>query len=132
MKELPFKKIDAFATNSSAGNPAAAIALSSLDELTASEKLRIAREMKGFVSEVGFIAAKSSTSFDLSYYSSEREVEFCGHATIAILYDLLKSDPELNTQRILKISTKRGILSVENRIESEDAVFVTAPQMQVI
>ena len=50
--------------------------------------LQIAKELKGFVKEVGYVFGTSEGSFDLKYFSSEREVDFCGHATIAIMYDL--------------------------------------------
>jgi len=41
----------------------------------------IARELKGFVNEVGYLCRLDKDLFDLKYYSSEREVDFCGHAT---------------------------------------------------
>ena len=54
MKKLPFKKIDAFATNMSDGNPAGYINLENHVELTTEEMILIAKQLKGFVSEVGF------------------------------------------------------------------------------
>ena len=56
MKKLRFKKIDAFASGSSSGNPAAVIYLDQPDELSDAEMQQIARELKGFVSEVGFVS----------------------------------------------------------------------------
>ena len=66
--------------------------------------------------------------FDLKYYSAEREVDFCGHATIAIMYDLIASGEELRKHDTLTIGTNRGRLTVENRIRSENAVFIMAPK----
>ena len=68
MKILPFKKIDAFATEHSSGNPAGVIYLRPSDELSEEEMLRIARELKGFVSEVGYVRQVERDAFVLRYY----------------------------------------------------------------
>ena len=60
MRTLRFKKIDAFAGSNSNGNPAAVIYLNSLDEISDSEKLQIAKELKGFISEVGFVSPSAN------------------------------------------------------------------------
>jgi PhzF family phenazine biosynthesis protein len=127
MRAYRFKKLDAFASGRSAGNPAGAVYLDSPDEITPEEMQRIARELKGFVSEVGYVWRMDGTTFGLRYYSSEREVEFCGHATIAILYELIKSDHDLLKNDQIHIVTNKGKLVVENRIKTDDAVFITAP-----
>jgi len=127
MKKFKFKKIDAFATQKSDGNPAGMVYLGSLDDITTDEMLRIAKELKGFVSEVGYVWQTDKNTFGLKYYSSEREVDFCGHATIAIMYDLIKNSNELINNKQATIVTNKGNLTVENRIRNEDAVFITAP-----
>ncbi len=127
MKNFKFKKIDAFATRRSAGNPAGYIWLDSKNDISESEMLQIARELKGFVNEVGFIFQSGENRFDLKYYSAEREVDFCGHATIAIMYDLIKNNKELIKHDMLKIWTNKGELEVENRIKNEDSVFIMSP-----
>jgi PhzF family phenazine biosynthesis protein len=127
MKKLIFKKIDAFATDKSTGNPAGAIYLNTEDELNPSEMQRIAAELKGFVNEVGYISRLDDDTFVLKYYSSEREVDFCGHATIAIMYDLLKGNAEIIKKPTINIVTSKGKLLVQNRISDEDAVFISAP-----
>jgi PhzF family phenazine biosynthesis protein len=127
MRAYRFKKLDAFGSGRSAGNPAGAVYLNSPDEITPEGMQRIARELKGFVSEVGYVWRIDGTTFGLRYYSSEREVEFCGHATIAIMYDLLANDKELIGNNLIHIVTNKGRLAVENRIKTNDAVFITAP-----
>ena len=127
MRKLPFKKIDAFASAKSGGNPAGYIALESLSQLTENEMLKTAKELKGFVSEVGFAARTGDTEFDLRYFSSEREVDFCGHATIAIMYDIIKTDPYFHNFETLTIKTKNDLLVVRNRILTEDSVFIMSP-----
>jgi PhzF family phenazine biosynthesis protein len=128
MKEFKFKKIDAFATEKSDGNPAGYIWLNSHSDINEKEMIQIAKELKGLVNEVGYVLRIAEDSFDLKYYSSEREVDFCGHATIAIMYDLIKNDPRLLQLNLLQIKTNRGELKVENRIEKEDAVFIVSPE----
>ena len=128
MRRFRFKKIDAFATNSSGGNPAGAIYLDSLNDMSAEEMQRVAKELQGFVNEVGYLAPLEEGRFRLRYYSSEREVDFCGHATIAIMYDLIKNDKDLLSKKRLTIVTNKGDSVVENRIPEEDAVFITAPE----
>ena len=101
--------------------------LDAFDDITTDEMLRIAKELKGFVSEVGYVRGIDENTFDLKYYSSEREVDFCGHATIAIMYDLIKNSDNLIRKKQINIITSKGNLIVENRIRNEDAVFITAP-----
>jgi PhzF family phenazine biosynthesis protein len=131
MKEYKFKKIDAFATEKSAGNPAGYVLLDSLKEISENEMLHIAKELKGFVSEVGYVARVGLREFDLRYFSSEREVDFCGHATIAILYDLIKTDERLANIPTLTINTNKGTLQVENRIQDMDCVFIMSPKPEM-
>jgi PhzF family phenazine biosynthesis protein len=119
--------MDAFASGLSTGNPAAAVYLESFDDITDREMQRIARELKGFVSEVGYIARTGPGRYKLRYFSSEKEVEFCGHATIAIMYDLLKQAGGNPPGRAVCIETNKGVLDVENRLSDEEAVFITAP-----
>ena len=127
MKILDFKKIDAFTKGSSSGNPAGYVLLERMDSLSEGEMQKLASELKGFVSEVGF-ACREDGGFHLKYYSSECEVAFCGHATIAIMYDLISTDPGLISEKELKIRVRAGTLPVFNRLREEDAVYITAPE----
>ncbi|HEY5591481.1 MAG TPA: PhzF family phenazine biosynthesis isomerase [Paludibacter sp.] len=128
MKVLNFKKIDAFAFGKSSGNPAGYISLSSAEDMTSGEMLQVAKELNGFVNEVGYVCQTAENEFNLKFYSSEREVDFCGHATIAIMYDLLANNADLKKYETLHIKTNRGVLKVENRIKSENAVFIHSPE----
>ena len=128
MKEFDFKKIDAFATINSGGNPAGYVLLNSAEDISVDEMQHMARELKGFVNEVGYVFKSSENQIDMKYYSSEREVDFCGHATVAIMYDLLINDASLQQFETLKIKTNRGLLKAENRIKTENAVFIFSPE----
>lgn len=127
MKVLNFKKIDAFTKGSSSGNPAGYVLLDRMDSLSEGEMQKVASELRWFVSEVGF-ACRERNVYHLKYYSSECEVAFCGHATIAIMYDLISTNPELLNEKELKIRVRAGALSVFNRLMEEDAVYITAPE----
>jgi PhzF family phenazine biosynthesis protein len=131
MTRWSFKKIDAFATADSSGNPAGVVYLESLQDMSTDDMRRIAGEMQGFVSEVGYVAPLDDETVALRYYSSEREVEFCGHATIAIMYDLITHDEGFRRKDRLYIVNNMGKLPVENRVSQEDAVFIMAPSPTV-
>ena len=128
MKSLQYKKFDAFTSGASSGNPAACIYLDAVQSLSDSEMQRIAAEQKGFVSEVVFCTPKDGSTFSLRYFSSEREVAFCGHGTIACMYDLMKNSGALSMLPEIFIDTPMGRLAVRNCIQTLDAVFITAPE----
>jgi PhzF family phenazine biosynthesis protein len=129
MKKFSYKKIDAFTSNKSLGNPAACIYLKENDNLSDCEMLSIAKEHKGFVSEAVYCSNSAKADFKLTYYSSECEVDFCGHGTIACMYDLIKNTEGLLSKSEILIDTnKKGILTVYNELKDQDAVYITAPK----
>ncbi len=128
MRELNYKKMDAFTSEQSLGNPAACIYLEDNEVLSEEAMLEIAKQHKGFVSEVIYCSKAMQTGFVLRYYSSECEVDFCGHGTIACMYSLIKCNPTLaNVKEIVIHTNKKGSLTVYNRIADQNAVFITAP-----
>ena len=131
MKVLDFKKIDAFTKGLSSGNPAGYILMDQSNLLNDKEMQKIAVELKGFVNEVGYVN-RQDKEFSLKFFSSECEVAFCGHATIAIMYDLIKTNPELMNEDELKIKVRAGTLSVFNHISDDDAVYIMAPKPEFL
>jgi PhzF family phenazine biosynthesis protein len=129
MKKFQFKKIDAFTSGASSGNPAGYIELNSSADITESEMQQIAFELKNFVSEVGYVSQsqENGVDFDFRYFSCEKEVPFCGHATVAICYELAKENKNFRSKSHFRIRTKKGILRIENKIESENLVYIQAP-----
>jgi PhzF family phenazine biosynthesis protein len=127
MRTIRFKKIDAFASATSSGNPAAVVYLDTLNELSQSEMLQVAKELQGFVSEVGYVSPGTDTDYQLRYFSSEREVAFCGHATIAILNDIVSNNESMQEKPMLSIATQTDRLLVENRFKEEKSVYICAP-----
>ncbi|WP_052959104.1 PhzF family phenazine biosynthesis protein [Methanoculleus sediminis] len=130
MKRYRFKKIDAFAAAGSAGNPAGYVRLAPGEEIADHEMQRIARELKGFVSEVGFLREGTPGECDLSirYFSCEREVDFCGHATIAIMDDVVHSEDRFRGRESLLLRTNRGVVTVLNRTGEDGMVYIRAPE----
>ena len=111
----------------SLGNPATCI-FTGQEELTPEQMQAIAAEHKGFVMEIVFCGQSDVTDCKLTYYSSECEVDFCGHGTIATMYTMVKETPELMAKSVITVETNRkGIIEVFNAINEEDAVYITAP-----
>lgn len=127
MRTLRFKKLDAFASKNSSGNPAAVIYLDSPEDLSSTEMLQIAKELQGYVSEVGYVSPGTDTDYQLRYFSAEREVAFCGHATIAILNDIIANDKSMQTKPTLTIATQNDVLTVENHYKNNKCVYISAP-----
>lgn len=133
MSGYKYKKIDAFTSGNSLGNPAACIYMDENSMLTAAQMLSIAKQHKGFVSEMVYCNLDLPDNVKLTYYSSECEVDFCGHGTIACLYELIRNEPDLRIQKEFYIKTnKKGTLTVYNEIEEENSVFITAPEAEYI
>ena len=129
MRTYPYRKTDAFTSGDSLGNPAACLYLNAGESLTDAEMLRVAQQHKGFVSEVIYCAPTAPGAYSLTYFSSECEVDFCGHGTIACLYPLIKENPDLLAAKEITIHTrKKGALTVYNAVPEQDAVYITAPE----
>ncbi len=131
-KRFTYRKLDAFTSGKSKGNPAACLYLDKDQQLTEEEMLTIAKDHKGFVSEVVYCSPLADNAYRLRYYSSECEVEFCGHGTIACMYNLVKSNKELTEVKEIIIKTNKGDLKVYNELQSLDAVFITAPDPEYL
>ncbi len=128
MKAYAYKKIDAFTSGPSLGNPAACLYLSDDETLSEDQMQSIAAQHKGFVSEVVY-CCESCGDYLLYYYSSECEVNFCGHGTIACMHSLIKQTPRLLALPSFTVHThQKGALTVYNRVPKEDAVYISAPE----
>jgi len=127
MKQYRYVKSNAFTAGGSLGNPAACI-FTEQEQLTPEQMQAIAAEHKGFVMEVVFCSQSDVADCKLTYYSSECEVEFCGHGTIATMYTMVKETPKLLAKPVITVETNcKGIIEVYNAINEEDAVYITAP-----
>ncbi len=132
MKTYLYKKVNAFTSENSKGNPASYLYLGK-DTLSDEEMLGVGKEHAGFVSEVVFCSDSQNADVKLIYYSSECEVDFCGHGTIAAMYDLIKNNKKYCDKKELIIETnKKGFLTVFNSIDDEDAIYITAPKAEYL
>lgn len=130
MKTYTYKKIDAFTSGNSLGNPAACLYLKNGQMISDDEMQSIARVHKGFVSEVVYCTWNTDSSLCLRYFSSECEVAFCGHGTIACIAGLLEDNAELLYAEEILIHTKDNALTVHNKTKTQNAVYITAPDPQ--
>jgi PhzF family phenazine biosynthesis protein len=127
MKRYRYIKSNAFTAGKSLGNPAACV-FTGKETLSPEQMQTVAREHKGFVMEVVFCGQSDVADCKLTYYSSECEVDFCGHGTIATMYSMIKDTPALRTKPVVRAETNRkGIVEVYNALDTEDAVYITAP-----
>ena len=127
MKQYRYVKSNAFTSGESLGNPAACIFMGQ-EKLSPEQMQAIAAEHKGFVMEVVFCSQSEVADCKLTYYSSECEVDFCGHGTIATMYTMVKETTALMAKSVITAETNRkGIIEVFNAIKEEDAVYITAP-----
>lgn len=127
-----YKRLDAFRNGNSSGNPAGVVYLGQEEVISEQQMLAIAKQEKGIVSEVVFCRLLEEGLYSLKYYSSECEVSFCGHGTIACMYDLIHRDPALLKRQMITIRTVKGDLKVYNEIDHSDSVFITAPAAQYL
>ena len=131
-KVMKYKKIDAFVSGGSLGNPVACIYVDA-EALTHDEMLGIAKQHKGFVSEMVYVEKSARADVKLTYYSSEGEVDFCGHGTIACMADMIRNTPELYAKKEVLVEThKAGLVTVYNEMESTGDIFISAPEARYI
>ncbi|MDX7987718.1 PhzF family phenazine biosynthesis protein [Xenorhabdus sp. 12] len=98
--------VNSFTRNNSGGNPAGVVL--NPPDLSDAQKIAIAQQV-GF-SETAFVYAGEDTDFKVDFFTPEGEVDFCGHATLAVFFTLASLDllaPGYYTQK-----TKAGILNV--------------------
>ena len=91
--KLKIWQVDAFASKPLEGNPAAIVPLERWPD--ADLMLRIAAENN--VAETAFFVKTSAGAYDLRWFAPNREVDLCGHATLAsawIIFTII--EPTLN------------------------------------
>jgi len=103
---LKMFQIDAFSNRIFGGNPAAVIPLD--DWLDDEIMLNIAEENN--LSETAFLVKRSQNQYDLRWFTPNKEVDLCGHATLASAHYLFESN---SATKEIEFSTRSGILTVE-------------------
>lgn len=119
--ELKYFIVDAFTKTPFAGNPAAVVPL---EAWPAGDWLqKVAREMN--LSETAFIV-RSSTGYDLRWFTPTVEVDLCGHATLATA-KVLAHLGQLPEGSEVSFSTRSGILKTSRHGEDLQLDFPSQP-----
>ncbi|NOZ58695.1 MAG: PhzF family phenazine biosynthesis protein [Euryarchaeota archaeon] len=120
MRFLPFYKVSAFSDVPYAGNPAAVVL--NAEGLDDRAMLTIARDAN--LTETCFLSSSWRADFKARYFTPTREVELCGHATIAGVHVLVEEG--MAEGRRLTLETRVGVLDVEvERRSGGFAVWLT-------
>lgn len=104
--ELEIYQIDAFARRPFQGNPAAIVPLK--DWLPDGLMQSIA--MENNLSVTAFYVPLESGAYRLRWFTPNKEVDLCGHATLAAAFLVFKLTPKLSE---VQFHTKSGMLSVK-------------------
>ncbi len=110
--EINIYQIDAFTNTSFGGNPAGVVPDSRF--LTEDEMQLVAKEMN--LSETAFLTQLYEDFFHVRFFTPEREVDLCGHATIGAFYTMASKGyikPIDEGSKIVFQKTKAGKLGVE-------------------
>ncbi len=108
--------MNAFAVNESGGNKAGVV-YNQVDLLD-NQKQLIAKKVG--LSETVFINKKENNKFDVSFFTPNKEVDLCGHGTIAA-FQLLLDKNIISKGKCVQI-TKAGILEII--IDNENQIFM--------
>lgn len=114
--DIEVNLVSSFTVNGSGGNSAGVVL--NADKLSDSQKLKIAQAV-GY-SETAFVASDDEADYEVSFFTTTGEVDFCGHATLAAF-------STMHEKGILKAGsyvqrTKAGMLPVV--IESNGKVVM--------
>ena len=111
MKKIEIKQIDAFTKTPFQGNPAGVVLRA--EGLNTRQMQEIAKEMN--VSETAFVVKRwNRRCFGIRFFTPEKEVNLCGHATIATFYALAKTGEIQSSKPYGEVfqQTKAGRLAV--------------------
>ena len=109
VKEIEIFQIDAFTSEVFRGNPAG---VTFCNNLTEAEKQLIAKEMN--LSETAFISESQIADYKLQWFTPTKEVNLCGHATIASLHYLFEKGIVSDNQ-FINFETLSGIISCASK-----------------
>ncbi|MGB3799049.1 MAG: PhzF family phenazine biosynthesis protein [Lewinella sp.] len=96
-KRIPVQIISAFAEDNQGGNPAGVVL--DADDLSTEQKQQIARKVG--LSETAFISRSDSADYRIDFFTPNKQIAHCGHATIAA-FSYLKQQGILTTEESSK------------------------------
>ena len=121
---MKYFHIDAFTNEFFKGNSAGVVIYQD-DELIDSTKQALASEFNH--SETAFLSINSTSGISLQWFTPLREVDLCGHATIAAAHALWESNIQSITSPVL-FNTKSGQVSA---IFKNNKIELDFPQLKV-
>ena len=116
MENIEVTLVSSFTVNGKGGNPAGVVF--NADKLSDAQKLKVAQTV-GY-SETAFVSNDDEVDFEVSFFTTTGEVDFCGHATLATFSTMYHKG--ILTEGSYVQRTKAGILSVT--IESNGKVVM--------
>src|ERR1700733_5364283 len=115
MAKYEIQKVYAFSSPEGGGNPAGV--LIGAESLSEDQMQAIAKEV-GF-SETAFVSASSVANFKLDFFTPNRRIPDCGHATVAAFSVLKEKFPKLSKTSKEIVSGIRKILIKDGRVYME-------------
>lgn len=109
-KKIEIFQIDAFTKEVFSGNPAA---VTFSDDLDNSVKQLVAKEMN--LSETAFISNSKIADHKLQWFTPTKEVNLCGHATIASLHFLFEKNL-ISSHQNISFETLSGIINCASEV----------------
>jgi len=107
--EIEVYTLDVFAKGTNGGNPAGVVLDANF--LSKDDMQKIAKKVG--LSETAFVQNSDSADYKVTFFTPDKEVDLCGHATVAVFY-LLTNKEIIQTGEYTQ-ETKAGILKVECR-----------------
>lgn len=118
--------VDAFSDSPFCGNKAGVVILNENNPFPNIELMQsIASELN--FSETAFVRKLKKTIFEIRYFTPLKEVDLCGHATIAA-FSVLKNENIINYGEFI-VSTISGNLNIEVK---ENMVWIEMPKPKII
>ncbi len=109
VKHRPLFIIDAFTEKPYCGNPASVLLLSPDDPLSAGEMQRIAQEMNHSETAFVHLPAEKGGRYGLRWFTPMREIDLCGHATLAAAHALYDAG-RVSLHQPIEFETRSGVL----------------------
>ena len=129
---IKIKKIDAFTSKPFTGNPAGVVTEAAC--LGDDQMLAIANEMN--LSETAFVLPSDKADFRIRWFTTEREVLFCGHATVAAIHALAeeaKFGMDKDGEYTFTIEALVGLLPVKVRkFNGKISITLQAPAINLV
>jgi len=116
LKNIEVNLVSSFTVNGQGGNPAGVVL--NANQLSDAQKLKIAQAV-GY-SETAFVSSDDEADFEVSFFTTTEEVDFCGHATLATFSTMYQKGILAAGSYVQR--TKAGMLSV--LIESNGKVVM--------